>query len=74
MSVFDLKLGDQAKILKCAVNGSAETRLSSLGISVGSKITVLAYSLFKSSILIGCGAVRLGIRKSLAKSIEVEKC
>lgn len=74
MSVFDLKVGESAKIIKCGAEGGAATRLSSLGITVGKRITVLAYSLFKSSVLIGCGAVRLGIRKSLAALIEVERC
>ena len=74
MSVFDLSKGDSAIIKRCTVNGSASTRLQSLGITVGKKVTVLSFSLFKGSVLIGCGAVRLGIRASLAKLIEVEKC
>lgn len=74
MSVFDLSVGDNAYIKNCNLTGSVSARLNSLGIVVGKKITVLAFSLFKSSVLIGCGAVRLGIRKAVAKSIEVEKC
>ena len=72
MSVFDLSVGDSGIIKCCNLSGSAATRLNSLGISVGKKITVLSYSLFRGSVLIGCGAVRLGIRASLAKKIEVE--
>lgn len=74
MSVFDLCAGDSGIIKSCDVTGSASARLSALGIAAGKKITVLSFSLFKSSVLIGCGAVRLGIRKSLAKRIGVEKC
>ena len=74
MSVFDLKRGDSAIIKSCNLTGSVFSRLSSLGIEVGKKVTVLSFSLFKSSVLIGCGAVRLGIRAALAKNIEVEKC
>ena len=74
MSVFELKKGESAYIKKCAVTGSAAARLKSLGIVSGKKITLLAYSLFKSSVLISCGAVRLAIRKAVAESIEVEKC
>lgn len=74
MSVFDLFVGESGYIKNCSLTGSAAARLNSLGIVVGKKITVLSFSLFKSSVLIGCGAVRLGIRKSLAQSIEVEKC
>ena len=74
MSVFDLKRGDSGIIKSCNLTGSVFSRLSSLGIAVGKKVTVLSFSLFKSSVLIGCGAVRLGIRAALAKNIEVEKC
>ncbi len=74
MSVFDLSVGDSAYIKNCNLTGSASSRLNSLGIVAGKKITVLSVSLFKSSVLIGCGAVRLGLRKAIAKLIEVEKC
>ena len=71
MSVFDLKAGHSARIVKINLEGGAAARLTSLGITTGKRVTALAFSLFKSSILIGCGAVRLGIRKSLARQIEV---
>ena len=74
MSVFDLKKGECGIITGCNLSGSSSARLNSLGITVGKKITVLSLSLFKGSVLIGCGAVRLGIRASLAKLIEVDKC
>ena len=74
MSVFDLSMGDSGYIKSCNLTASASARLTSLGITVGKKITVLSFSLFRGSVLIGCGAVRVGIRASLAKNIEVEKC
>ena len=74
MSVFDLNKGESAIIRSCGVTGSTLSRLSSLGITVGKKVTVLSFSLFKGSVLISCGAVRLGIRASIAKKIGVEKC
>lgn len=74
MNVYDLKLGERGVIIKIKLAGAAATRLNSLGITVGKEITVLSFSLFKSSVLIGCGAVRAGLRKSLAVSIEVKKC
>ena len=74
MNVFDLKKGESAQIVSSAVTGSAAARLSSLGITTGKRVTALAFSLFKSSVLIGCGAVRVGVRKSIAKKIEVVKC
>ena len=74
MSVFDLKKGESGIIKNCNFSGGAAARLNSLGITVGKQITVLSFSLFKSSVLIGCGAVRLGLMAALAKCIEVEKC
>ena len=74
MSVFDLKKDESGIIKNCNLSGSSLSRLSSLGITAGKKITVISFSLFKSSVLIGCGAVRLGLRAALAKCIEVEKC
>ncbi|MDE6613622.1 MAG: ferrous iron transport protein A, partial [Clostridia bacterium] len=65
-----LELGSSGKITGIDVTGNAAARLASLGITVGKKITLLSFSLFKSSVLIGCGAVRLGLRKSLAMKIE----
>ncbi len=74
MSVYELKTGEKGKILSVMAEGAAGTRLSSLGIVKGKEVTVLSFSLFKSSILIECGAVRLGLRKAVALLIEVEKC
>ena len=74
MSVFDLKRGESGIVKSCNLNGSAAARLNSLGITAGKKITLLSFSLFRGSALIGCGAVRVGMRASLAKLIEVEKC
>ena len=74
MSVYDLKAGDTAEIVKIDLSGSAASRLNSLGITSGKRVCVLAFSLFKSSVLIGCGAVRVGLRKAVADRIEVKPC
>ena len=73
MNVFDLKMGEVAKIKRIDLSGSALERLLSLGISAGEQVEVLSYSLFKSGVLISCNAVRVGIRKQLAQKIEVYK-
>lgn len=72
MSVYNLKAGQSGTIIKINAEGGAAARLQSLGITVGKRVTALAFSLFRSSVLIGCGAVRLGLRKNLAVLIEVE--
>lgn len=71
MSVFDLKAGECARITDIALEGGARSRLDALGIKVGEKVEVIAFSLFKSSVLISCAAVSIGVRKALAKKIEV---
>ncbi|MDE7087167.1 MAG: ferrous iron transport protein A [Clostridia bacterium] len=73
MSVFDLKKGDTAKIVTVAVDGAAGERLASLGVKRGQAITVVAFSLFRGSVLITIGYNRLAVRKSVAQKIEVEK-
>lgn len=72
MNVFDLKMGEIAKIKRIDLSGSALERLNALGFKAGEQIEILSYSLFKSSVLLSCNAVRLGIRKPLALKIEVE--
>lgn len=74
MTVYDLKAGETAEIIKINATGGAAERLNSLGVVCGKRVTALAFSLFKSSVLIGCGSVRLGLRKSLAVLLEVERC
>ncbi|MCM1438154.1 MAG: ferrous iron transport protein A [Roseburia sp.] len=74
MSVFDLKKGESAVVKTVAVDGAAGERLASLGVKSGQKVTVVAYSLFRGSVLILIGYNRLAIRKSVAGRIEVSPC
>lgn len=71
MRIFDLKAGQSAVITKIDLQGGALERLTALGIKVGERVEVLSFSLLKSSVLIACSAVRVGLRKSLASRIEV---
>ena len=71
MRVFDLNMGDIATISRIDLSGSARDRLYALGIKEGEKIEVISFSLLKSSVLISCNAVRVGLRKALAQKIEV---
>lgn len=73
MTVFDLKKGEEGKVLNVYASGGAAARLASLGLKRGTTVRVLAFSLFKSSVLVEFGAVKLGIRKRLALCIEVKK-
>lgn len=73
MRVFDLQMGDIATITKIDVSGGARERLYALGVKEGERIEVISFSLLKSSVLISCNAVRVGLRKSMAQRIEVER-
>lgn len=73
MTVLNLKKGEKAKVLRVNAAGSEGARLNALGIKPGAYVQVLSYSLFKSSVLVGCGAVRATMRASLAGRIEVER-
>jgi Fe2+ transport system protein FeoA len=74
MGVFVLKAGESGIIKKMDLRDAQMARLVSLGINVGSKITVVSYSLFNTSVLILSGFIRVAMRKSIAQKIEVERC
>lgn len=74
MSVFDLGIGESAKIVKITAEGAAASRLKALGFGCGQRVTVLGFSLFRSSILAGVGATRIALRRAVAQKIEVEAC
>lgn len=69
-----MKMGESATVMAVAVDGAAGERLASLGVKKGQKVTAVAFSLFRGSVLITIGYNRLAVRKSVAKRIEVEKC
>ena len=71
VTVFDLPTGKSGKVVKMDITGPAAARLKALGLREGVEVRVLAFSLFKSGVLLGFGAVRLGMRKALARKIEV---
>lgn len=72
ITLFDLKRGQKATVQKVNAEGSALARLTALGIDRGAQVEALAFSLFKSSILISCSSVRVSMRRALAQKIEVE--
>ena len=73
MTVFDLSAGESAKITAVGVSGAAAQRLVSLGVVRGATVRALAFSLFKSSVLISVPPVRVALRRAVASQIEVEK-
>ena len=74
MSVFDLKKGERATVTEVLLDGAAGERLRSLGINSGAVIEVIAFSLFRGSVLLGVGYNRVAVRKSVAQKIGVDIC
>lgn len=74
MSVFDLRAGESAKISSVDLCGAEAKRLFSLGVKKGVRVTVLAFSLFKSAALLSVPPVRVALRKNIALKISVERC
>lgn len=73
MTVFDLKKGETGVVERVDLSGGGAARLHALGLKIGTRVQILSFSLFKSSVLVAFGSVRLGIRRSLAQKIEVDK-
>lgn len=74
MSVFDLSAGESAEIVSVNESGAALKRLASLGVVAGAKVTAVAFSLFKSAVLLSVPPVRVSLRRAVAEKIEVKKC
>lgn len=71
MSVFHLSIGQSAKIVSVRADGATAERLAALGLSVGKTVTVLSFSLFRSSVLLGVGQTRVALRRAAAEAIGV---
>ncbi|MGN0818711.1 MAG: ferrous iron transport protein A [Candidatus Coproplasma sp.] len=74
MSVFDLQVGESGIIKSISAHGAAASRLEAMGFLSGKRLTVLGFSLFKSSVLVSVNSTRAALRKSIAECVEVEKC
>lgn len=60
-----------ATVLKIHASGPLKQRLISLGIMKGSSLSLLAYSIAKSTVEIKVGKMQLALRKEEADLIEV---
>lgn len=66
--------GGSGVVLRVDVDGAAGERLFSLGIKKGAVVTVVAFSLFNSGVLVIAGYNRIGLIRSVAERIEVTAC
>lgn len=71
MTAFSIPRGQIARVTKVDLVGKQATRLAQLGIRQGATVQMLGYSLFRSAVLLGVGAVRVAVDKTLATAVEV---
>lgn len=73
MKLSMLSLKDVGVVTEIKVTGEMLYRLNALGLTVGAKIKVQAFSYFNNPILISLRNYTLALRKEIADKIKVEK-
>ncbi len=73
MKLSELKKGDRAIIIKIDTDASLKARLVSFGVARGSEFSVEAYSVGNQTVEILVDGTLIGLRRSEAVDIEVEK-
>jgi Fe2+ transport system protein FeoA len=73
MRLSELTKGDRAIILKIDTNELLKQRLVSFGVARGSELTIEACSIAKQTVEILVDGTLIGLRRSEAVDIEVEK-
>ena len=72
MTLSELKVGENAKVIALKNADNIKARLKSMGLGVGTAITVINVAPLKSPIAIKCGNLRLAICRAEADKITVE--
>ncbi|NEW61241.1 ferrous iron transport protein A [Sulfurovum sp. bin170] len=73
MKLSELKKGDRAIIKKIDTDESLKSRLVSFGVARGSELSIEAYSVGNQTVEILVDGTLIGLRRSEAVDIEVEK-
>lgn len=69
---MNLSVDDCGIIKKIKLPKESKLRLDTLGVKVGQRLVVIAFSPFKSNVLIKINGFYLGLNKSIAKGIYIE--
>ncbi len=69
---MNLSTDDRGVIKKIKLPKESKFRLDTLGVKVGQELVVIAFSPFKSNVLIKINGFYLGLNKAVAKGIYVE--
>ncbi len=73
MRLSELKKGDRAIIVKIDTDEQLKNRLISFGVARGSELSIEAYSVGNQTVEILVDGTLIGLRRSEASDIEVEK-
>ncbi len=73
ITIHDLKVGDQARIVAIHADKTLRARMKSFGIYPGVEFTVKAFSIGKKNVEIEVGRSRVALRREEMEKIEVEK-
>ena len=72
-TLYDCKKNSKVKVIKLNASKELKQRLISFGIMKGSEIEVLQHTAAKSTVEIKVAKMRIALRDTEAKLIEVEK-
>ena len=72
-TLYDCKINCKVKIKKLNANPELKQRFISFGIMKGSEVEVLQHTATKSTVEVKIGKMRIALRDSEAKLIEVEQ-
>ncbi len=72
MTLNQMPLGGECKILKISLSPVLSERLFRLNLYRGAKVTILGRSLRKKNLLLESEGVRVGFSERIAECIEVE--
>ena len=71
MNLAQIKKGESAVIIRVDAERGVRERLRMLNVFPGSEVRVVRHSLFRSSLMLEVGGIRLGLRRELAEHIGV---
>jgi len=73
MSIFDMDIGERAKIVQIHASSELKLRLQSLGLARGVDIEVREFALGRQNVELDVEDTLVGLRIEEMKMIEVEK-
>lgn len=73
MRLSEFSVGDACRIQRVHTDEKIKARLQMLGIEEGVRVEIAAFSAFKKDILLLCGPLRVGMRRTLAERVEAVK-